>query len=71
MSWKSGSGLMELIIKQSRNSMNEQHYADLISSFAEYDCDNLFECIGMCENFDAAYKTLRPEEWAEQYEKSS
>ena len=71
MGWASGSGLMSLIIKQSRNSMNEQHYTDLIMSFEEYDCDNLFECIGICENFDEAWKTLNPDEWAEQYEKSS
>lgn len=63
MGWASGSGLMEDIICNLKLEIEDYDtririYKVLITSFEEYDCDTLMECINVDDAFDDAYASF-------------
>ena len=63
MGWATGSSLMEDVIYGIKIEIDDfdtrvKVYKVLITSFEEYDCDTLQECIGLDDAFDDAYASF-------------
>lgn len=63
MGWSSGSMLASELIENAMSNIPDPEarssfYRDMISSFENYDCDTLDECLGVDEAFDLVYKEL-------------
>jgi hypothetical protein len=71
MSWSRGSEFAErmIVIMEAlhdgfyANGLEEAFF-EMIEAFEDFDCDTLHECLGMSEEFDAAYNE-RYVDWEE------
>ena len=70
MGWSTGSSLMSDIIEQFEDleiddETKKKVYTTLIEAFDNYDCDTLFECVGVDDMYDDAYKEIFPDHFEE------
>ena len=66
MSWSSGSILMDCIIDSAKRHIKDKQcrikfYEEIITTFEDADCDNLYECEGKDKAFDIALKNIVPD----------
>lgn len=65
MGWARGSALLsDVIDKMFETNVSDEDrkllYSILIEAFENYDCDTVFECVGIDPAFDEAYKEFNP-----------